>query len=106
MRTGVINAGHDEESPAEQHLADMRGLMWAARGVLHLTWEEVAKRADLHPVTVLNLVYGDTRFPRDKTIWSILEALSTETVHKLPGRTGYVSLREFRGFRIPARPKD
>jgi hypothetical protein len=80
-------------------------MMWAAFRSAHTTWEDVAVKAGLCQATVLNLVYGDTRFPRENTIFAILQALGTETFYKLPGRPGYVSADEFRGSKTPPRPE-
>jgi hypothetical protein len=99
----VMNPGGNEITPAEQHLADLRGLVWHLflKGKIDL--EAFARRAGLHFSTVEKFVWGDTKRPHQRTIDSILTALDVVTYYQIPGRKGLVKASAFRRQRIPVR---
>ena len=93
----AFRPGLSEATPAEVRLAQVRGLVWHLFIKRKLSWEEIARRANLCVATVENLAEGETKRPHNNTVTAILEVLGAETVYKIPGRKGFVRASEFTG---------
>jgi transcriptional regulator with XRE-family HTH domain len=71
-RQGFIKRGAETD---DIWLEDLRGIVWSSSNELHITWKEIALRANIHKNTVANFAYGDTKRPVFRTIFRIAEAL-------------------------------
>lgn len=80
---------HEEVS---QFVDDLGGFVLNLKAATHSTWEQLASRTGLAPMTLVNLADRKTRMPIFRTVYAILRALDDRALIR------HSMFEKYRGF--------
>jgi len=60
----------------QDFIEDLRGIVWNSAKETGLSWDELAREANLSPQTVSRFAYGETKVPTSRTLFQLVTVVN------------------------------
>lgn len=74
----LVHANDSSPLTYEQHLANVRGMVWNSARDIGLSWKDLAVATGLSYTTVSKFADGTTKWPRHSTVFALQQAVDID----------------------------